>query len=126
VSSPPELLEGYTMKLLTLATACAAVATLCAAPALAGEPITAKLQQPVAEKTKFIAGGAMFVCEADACTAIAPSSQTFGASTCKTIAAKVGLVAAFGGARSLDDAKLGECNAVALARTASGPMLARQ
>ena len=47
------------MKLLTLAAACAALVTLSAAPALAGgDPVTAKLQTPVAEKTKFIAGGA--------------------------------------------------------------------
>ena len=59
------------MKLLTLAAACAAVVTLSAAPAFAAEPVTAKLQQPVAQPTKFIAGGAMFNCEGDACVATA-------------------------------------------------------
>lgn len=34
---------------------------------LADDPITAKLQAPVAEKTKFIAGGAIFTCEGDTC-----------------------------------------------------------
>jgi len=113
------------MKLFTLAAACAAVMTLSAAPAFAAEPVTAKLQTPVAEKTKFIAGGAMFVCEGDACLAQAATSSTFALATCKTIAAKVGPVAAFGGARTLDETRLGACNSVAVAR-ASGPQLAKQ
>ena len=113
------------MKLLTLAAACAAVATLSAAPAFAGQSVVAKLQQPVAEKTKFIAGGAIFVCESDACYANAPTSQTFATDTCKTIAAKVGPVAAFTGVRSLDDTRLAACNAVAVAK-AAGPVLANK
>ena len=113
------------MKLLTLAAACAAVVTLSAAPAFAGDPITAKLQTPVAAKTKFIAGGAMFVCEGDACVATAPQSNTFANSTCKTIAAKVGPVASFGGYKSMDQARLADCNTVAVART-DGPQLAKQ
>ena len=114
------------MKLLTLAAACAALVTLSAAPALAGgDPVTAKLQTPVAEKTKFIAGGAMFVCEGDACVAQATTSATLGTATCKTIAGKVGPVAAFGGSKSFDDARLGDCNSVAVARTTT-PQLAKQ
>ena len=62
------------MKLQILA-ACAALATLTAGQALAADAITAKLSAPVAEKTKFIAGGAMFHCEADACVALAPTSH---------------------------------------------------
>ena len=109
------------MKFLTLAAACAALVTLSAAPAMAGgDPITAKLQAPVAEKTKFIAGGAMFVCEGDACVAAAPQSTTYASSTCKTIASKVGPVASFGGYKSMDDAKLADCNSVAVAKSA-GP-----
>jgi len=113
------------MKLLTLAAACAAVATLSAAPAFAGESVVAKLQQPVAEKTKFIAGGAVFVCESDACYANAPTSQTFATDTCKTIAAKLGPIAAFSGAKPMDDKRLASCNAVAVAR-AAGPELANK
>ena len=82
------------MKLQILA-ACAALATLTAGQALAADAITAKLSAPVAAKTKFIAGGAMFNCEADTCVALAPTSQTFATATCKTIADKVGVVAAF-------------------------------
>jgi len=113
------------MKLLTLAAACAAVVTLSAAPAFAGETVVAKLQQPVAEKTKFIAGGAIFVCESDACAATAPTSQTFATDTCKTIAGKLGPVAAFTGAKPMDDKRLAACNAVAVAHN-SGPVLAKQ
>lgn len=113
------------MKLQILAAACAAVVAFSASAALAGETITAKLQSPVAEKTKFIAGGAMFNCEADVCVALAPTSQTFATGTCKTIAAKVGPVAAFGGRKQLEADRLGDCNAVAVARS-TAPQLAKQ
>lgn len=106
------------MKLQTLAAACAALVSLSATAAFAAEPVVAKLQQPVAEKTKFIAGGAMFSCEGDACVANAPTSQTFAMSTCKTVAAKVGLVASFGNHKTLDDAHMTECNAKAAKATA--------
>jgi hypothetical protein len=113
------------MKLLTLAAACAAVVTLSAAPAFAADPIVAKLQQPVATPTKFIAGGAMFVCEADACIAQATTSETFGSSSCKVVVSKVGPVVSFAGRKALDDARLGDCNSVAVARNASS-QLAKQ
>ena len=56
------------MKLQILA-ACAALVSLSAGSALAADSITAKLASPVAAPTKFIAGGAMFKCDADACVA---------------------------------------------------------
>lgn len=112
------------MKLQILA-ACAALATLSAGSAFAGDVITAKLASPVAEKTKFIAGGAMFSCEADACVAAAPSAQTFAASTCKVISEKVGLVAAFEGRKALDADKLASCNAKVIAKS-GGTVLAKQ
>lgn len=103
------------MKLQTLAAACAAIVTLSVAgSAFAESAVTAKLQAPVAEKTKFIAGGAIFLCEGDTCVAQAPTSQTFASATCKTVAKTVGAIASFeGGHRSLDADKLGACNAVA-------------
>ena len=91
-----------------------------------GDPVTAKLQTPVAEKTKFIAGGAMFVCEGDSCVAAAPQSTTFASGTCKIIASKVGPLASFGSYKPMDDAKLADCNAVAVAKAASGSQLAKQ
>lgn len=114
------------MKLRTLAAACAALASLTAAPAFAADAVTAKLQTPVAAKTKFIAGGAMFVCEADACVAAAPTSQTFATATCKAVADKVGPVASFEGRKALDDGRLADCNEKALAKSASATQLAKQ
>jgi hypothetical protein len=99
------------MKLRTLAAAGAALVALSATTALAAESVTAKLQQPLAQPTKFIAGGAVFVCEADACVAAVPTSQTFATGTCKAVAAKVGAVVSFSGSKALDDARLAQCNA---------------
>ena len=112
------------MKLQILA-ACAALATFTAGSALA-DTVTAKLSAPIAQKTKFIAGGAMFNCEADACIATVPTSSTFSASTCKVIADKVGVVAAFSGSKTLADDKLADCNAKAIAKAAGTTTLAKQ
>jgi len=113
------------MKLQILA-ACAALVTLSAGSAFAGEPITAKLSAPLAEKVKFIAGGAVFNCEGDTCITNASTSQTFATATCKTIADKVGPVTAFGGRRALEDAKLADCNAKAIAKAGGTTTLAKQ
>ena len=112
------------MKLQFLA-ACAALASLAAGSAFAAEPITVKLAQPVAQNVKFIAGGAMFKCEADTCVALAPISTTFAGSTCQTIANKVGPVTAFTGVKALAEDKLADCNAKALAK-ADATKLAKQ
>ena len=114
------------MKLQTLAAACAAISFLSAGAALAVEPVTAKLQQPVSEKVKFIAGGAMFVCEADACVAAAPTSQTYASTTCKAIADKVGPVTSFEARKAFAADRLGDCNAAAIAKAGVGPQLAKQ
>jgi hypothetical protein len=114
------------MKLLTLAAACAAVATLAAAPAFAADPVVAKLAQPVPQATKFIAGEAVFNCEGDTCVAAAPMSQTFSTSGCKAVAAKVGAVVSFVGVKAMDDARLATCNTVVVARAAGGPQMAKQ
>ena len=113
------------MKLQILA-ACAALATLTAGQAFAADAITAKLSAPVAEKTKFIAGGAMFNCEGDTCVALAPTSQTFATSTCKTIADKVGVVAAFEGRKTLAEDKLAAGNAKAVAQANGATTYANQ
>jgi hypothetical protein len=114
------------MTRLTLAAACAALFTLTAGSAFADDAVVAKLQQPVAERTKFIAGGAMFVCEADACVAMAPTAQTFTTAACRTIAAKVGPVTAFTGRRPLDEARLSECNSAAVAKAPTGAVIAKR
>ena len=113
------------MKLLTLAAACAAVFTLTAAPAFADGSVVAKLAQPVAQSTKFIAGDAVFLCEGDTCMASSPTSGTFATSTCKVIASKLGTVVSFTGVKTMDDTRLGACNTVAVARAAGGAQLAK-
>jgi hypothetical protein len=114
------------MKLLTFAAACAAVATLSAAPAFAADSVVAKLAQPVPQATKFIAGDAVFNCEGDTCVANTPMSQTFSTSGCKALAAKVGAVVSFTGAKAMDDTRLANCNTVVVARAAGGPQMAKQ
>ncbi len=113
------------MKLLTLAAACAAVATLSAAPAFAADPVVAKLAQPVPQAMKFIAGDAVFNCDGDTCVARSPTSSTFATSTCKTIAAKVGTLVSYTGDKAMDDTRLSACNSVAIAH-AAGPQMAKQ
>jgi hypothetical protein len=114
------------MKLLTLAAACAAIATLSAAPAFASDPVVAKLAQPVPQATKFIAGEAVFKCEGDTCVASAPMSTTFALSACKTVASKVGALVSYSGVKAMDDARLSACNSVAVARAASSPQVANK
>lgn len=108
------------MKLQTLFAATAALVSMSfAAPAFAEELVVAKLQSPVPAAMKFIAGGAMFVCEADTCSAETPSSETFTTGACKTIAKKAGLVASFGNVRSTFAAeKLASCNAASATKMA--------
>ena len=113
------------MKLQILA-ACAALVSLSAGSAFAADTITAKLASPVAAPTKFIAGGAMFKCEADTCVALAPTSSTYATSTCKVIADKVGPVTSFGGSKTLAEDKIADCNAKALAKAAGTTTLAKQ
>ena len=113
------------MKLLTLAAACAAVATLSAAPAFASEAVVAKLASPVAQPTKFIAGEAVFNCEGDTCVATAPQSLTFSAGACKTVASKVGAIVSYTGGKAMDEARLSACNSVVVAKSA-GPQMAKQ
>ncbi|WP_340643833.1 hypothetical protein [Phenylobacterium sp.] len=108
------------MKLQTLSAAFAAAVTLSFAGGAfaAADVVTAKLATPVAEKTKFIAGGAVFLCEGDACVASAPSSQTYAAATCKVVAKNVGAIASFGiGGKTLAAEKLEACNASAASAT---------
>jgi hypothetical protein len=113
------------MKLLTLAAACAAVATLSAAPAFAADPVVAKLAQPVPQATKVIAGEAVFNCEGDTCVALTPTSKTFSTASCKTIVSKVGAVVSYTSPKAMDDTRLSACNAVATAQ-AAGPQLAKK
>jgi hypothetical protein len=103
------------MILRTLPAAFAAASLLgLSSMASAAEPITAKLQHPIATDARIIAGGAMFVCRDALCVATAPGSRTLALSSCRDLAKVVGPVESFGGERhSLDGAKISQCNAVA-------------
>jgi len=102
------------MKLQFLAAAAAVILTSSVAGAALAEPLAAKLQQPVAQKTKLIAGGAVFICEGDSCVANAATSRTFATAACKDLAKAVGPLAGYGNERkTLDEAKLDQCNAAA-------------
>jgi hypothetical protein len=114
------------MKLRLFAAACAALFSLSATAALASDPVTAKLEQPVAQPVKFIAGGAVFVCENDACVARAAMSDTYSLDTCKVVAAKMGAVAAFSDTRAFNAQRLAACNASAAAKAEHGQALAKQ
>jgi hypothetical protein len=113
------------MKLLTLAAACAAAATLSAVPAFAEQPVIAKLAQPVAQPVKFIAGGSVFNCEGDTCIARSPTSQTLASDSCRTIASKVGALTSFAGDKAMDEHRLAACNSVSVARN-SGALVANK
>jgi hypothetical protein len=108
------------MKLQFLAAvAAAAIAASTAGSAFAADLVTAKLQQPVAAKTKLIAGGAVFFCESDACTASGSNPRTLTAGSCKDLAKEVGVIASYGSARKqLDADKLAQCNASAATQVA--------
>jgi hypothetical protein len=99
------------MKLRTLAAA-AALTLAMSAPAFAADgKITVSLQSPVAAKTKVVAGGAVFSCEAAVCTAFGAPSRALTASTCKAVVKEVGAVTAFASERkALADEDLARCN----------------
>jgi len=107
------------MMLRTLSAALAAAGSLSLPfAAVAAEPVTAKLAQPLANDARVIAGGAMFVCKDASCVAAAPGSRTLALATCKDLAKLVGRIDSFGGERKqLDGDKLGQCNAAAAGDT---------
>jgi hypothetical protein len=107
------------MKLQSLAVACAALVTLSVAgAALAEQSVAVKLQNPVAAKTKIVAGGSVWVCNGADCIANAPGSRTFATATCKDLAKALGPIAAFSdGKKQMDAARIDQCNAVAAPAT---------
>ncbi|WP_300575368.1 hypothetical protein [Phenylobacterium sp.] len=108
------------MMIRNTAAAAAAFLTLAIAgqAAAAEQVVTAKLEQPVAERTKLVAGGAVFWCEGAECIANTTNSRTFITATCKDLAGKFGAIAAFeDGRKSFDAERLSACNAAALPKT---------
>ncbi len=108
------------MMIRNTAAAAAAFLTLAIAgqAAAAEQVVTAKLEQPVAERTKLVAGGAVFWCEGAECIANTTNSRTFITATCKDLAGKFGAIAAFTDSRkSFDAERLSTCNEAALPKT---------
>jgi hypothetical protein len=98
------------MKFNLTALAAAAIVGAFASSAVAAPAVTAKLSTPVEARKKPVAGDAVFVCEADTCTAANPS----GATGCRQLVRVVGPVASFGTeAKPFDEDKLGRCNSAA-------------
>mgnify|MGYP006899140096 CR=1 FL=1 len=71
------------------------------------------LEQPVAAKTKVIAGGAVFLCEGSSCVASAALARTAGYRACRELAKEVGRVSAYEGKSALSADQLGRCNEAA-------------
>jgi hypothetical protein len=94
------------MKLQMLAAA-AVLSFAVSGVALADGKITATLKTPVAEKTKYVAAGAVFVCEGDTCVATTAPSRTDSAKGCRAFVKEVGPVVAFGTLAADDLAKCG-------------------
>ncbi|MDO8902288.1 MAG: hypothetical protein Q7V15_13155 [Phenylobacterium sp.] len=99
---------------IPLAAAAAFLTLALAGQAAAQHQVTAKLEQPVAERSRLVAGGAVFWCEGEACIANAANTRTYVPATCKDVASKYGPVTAFeSGARAYDAERLEACNAAA-------------
>ena len=102
------------MKFNLTALAAAAIVGAFASSAVAAPAVTAKLSAPVEARKKPVAGDAVFVCEADTCTAANPSGATSSVSGCRQLVRVVGPVASFGTeAKPFDADKLGRCNSAA-------------
>jgi hypothetical protein len=88
----------------------AAVAVVASAGvAQAKEIVTAKLEAPVAARTKVIAGNSVWTCEGDTCRAYV--NRAINARTCGELAREVGRVSAFDASkRSLASEDLARCN----------------
>ena len=99
------------MKVHFSALAAAALITMLGSSAMAAQAVTAKLQTPIEGVKKPVAGEAVFVCQADTCTAGNPTGQTLSTSGCRQLVRAVGAVSSYGNeTRQLEAAKLASCN----------------
>lgn len=99
--------------------ASALLALSAGAASAADARLTANLAQPVAAKTRVVAGGAVWTCEGGACFAAAPSSRSNSFRACQALAKEVGAVTAYGGRSQLEAEQLAKCNTVAKAPAAT-------
>lgn len=100
---------------LRLAAACAALSCLAfGSAAFAAVPISATLDVPLPEARSVVAGGAVWRCEGTTCVAGSADRTTMSVDACKQLVRRVGRVTGFASQlRSLDEATLERCNAVA-------------
>lgn len=106
--------------MITRALAVAAALTVSAGVAAAADTrLTAALEQPVAAKTRVIAGGAVWTCEGSTCSAAATSTRAVGFRGCQSLAKEVGALVSYGGKSQLEAAQLAKCNASAKAPTST-------
>ena len=89
----------------------AAAISFASVSALAAQPVTAKLESPLAQPSKPVAGSAIFDCEGDTCVAANAVDRTTDTAGCRELARQVGKITAFGDAkRPFSAAKLAACN----------------
>jgi hypothetical protein len=97
------------MKLMVSA-AVAAALSLVAGSALA-EPVVGKLANPVKSRIMTVAGGGVFACEGDSCTANSPGADSNSLRACRDLARVAGAFTSFGTAsKPLSAEKLTACN----------------
>lgn len=94
----------------------AIAATAIAAPAFAGTTYTATLETPVAERERFVANKAIWICEGDTCVAELRTSQV-KTKYCKQVSEEIGALTSFKTDKAeLSSDNLASCNAVAKPR----------
>ena len=102
------------MKFQISALVAAAAFAVLSTSAMAGEPVTAKLQAPIEGVKKIAAGGAVFTCIGDTCAASTTTGETNTVTACRALVRKAGAAAAFGTASNpLAEDRLARCNEAA-------------
>ena len=97
---------------LVIAAACLAASLSLASHAFAYGRTVVTLQQPIAAPAKFVAGGAVWRCEATTCVTGYAPDETFGPTQCHELAKQAGPVASFEDEHhTLQPAALEKCNA---------------
>jgi hypothetical protein len=95
---------------LVISAAAAAALSLVATSAFAEQTVTAKLATPLKARVMPVAGGSVFTCEADACTAT-EAADTNTVRACRDLAHVVGALTSFGTSdKPLAADRLAACN----------------
>ncbi|HEY2177789.1 MAG TPA: hypothetical protein VGH15_04345 [Caulobacteraceae bacterium] len=106
---------------MKLAIAAAFAALTLAGSAFADTRLTATLDSPQGAPSKFIAAHAVWNCEGATCVAQVAPDESFGATSCKELAKRLGHVASYASdTKSLDNKALEKCNTGAAAPAAIG------